>query len=147
MRRALAMMVVLSLAGCGAADEPAPAPAAPAAEQAVTPPGPSNDFSRPINLLGTEPFWSLQIRPDRLTFSAPDQTDIVATNPGPVVSGDQAVWTGDAESGPVLATLISAVCQDGMSGLLYPFRALVEIEGRALQGCGAYADAMPREAP
>jgi uncharacterized membrane protein len=32
-----------------------------------------------------------------------------------------------------------------MSGFSYPFTAAVEVQGRTLTGCAAYADAMPRE--
>ena len=83
----------------------------------------------------------MKLRPDAVTFSAPDQADVTAPNPGPAVSGVQAVWS----AGPVKATVTAKVCQDGMSGFMYPFTAIVEVQGRTLTGCGAYADAMPRE--
>jgi uncharacterized membrane protein len=134
--------IALLVAACGQTDQaaspaaPTPAPAAPVA----------TDFNRPINLVGTEPFWAVQIRADGLTFSAPDHEDTTASNPGPTVRGNEAVWTGDALGQPLRATVTEAACQDGMSDLTYPFSAEVEFEGRVLQGCGGYADAMPREA-
>jgi len=132
------------LAACGQAEQQAAAPAAPA-PMAAPPAADTTDFTREINLLGNEPFWSVRIRQDTLTFSAPDRADLEAPNLGPTVTGAQAVWTTDAQGAPLKATLTAAVCQDGMSGLLYPFRAVVELEGMVLEGCAAYADAMPRE--
>ena len=144
MRPAAPMLIValFALAACGQsgdtqgelqppADAPAPAPS----------PTTATDFSRPINLLGNEPFWALKIRPEGLTFSAPDQADVTVPNPRPAISGVDAVWTTAA----LTATLKAEVCQDGMSGLNYPFKATVEIDGKTLTGCAAYADAMPRE--
>jgi putative lipoprotein len=150
MRRAILLSSALALvlsAACGRSEEATTAaPEAPAPTPLPAPqPSETIDFNRPLNLLGNEPFWSLQIRADGLKFSAPDHDDVEATNPGPEISGREAVWTGDAKGQPVKATLTAAVCQDGMSGLLYPFKAKVELEGRVLEGCAAYADAMPRE--
>lgn len=136
---------LLLLAACGQGEQQAAAPPAPAPVAAPAPPADATDFSREVNLLGTEPFWAVKIRKDTLTFSAPDRADLEAPNPGPTVTGAQAVWTADAQGAPLKATLTAAVCQDGMSGLYYPFRAVVEIEGMTLEGCAAYADAMPRE--
>lgn len=138
--------LLLLLAACGQAEQQAAAPPAPAAAPTVVPaPADATDFNREINLLGNEPFWAVKIRKDKLTFSAPDRADLEATNPGPTVTGAQAVWMADATGVPLKATLTAGVCQDGMSGLLYPFRAVVELEGMTLEGCGAYAEAMPRE--
>jgi uncharacterized membrane protein len=135
----VAASVIAVLTACG----PAPQDAPPPAPVVAAPPAPMDvtDFTRPLNLLGNEPFWSVRIRSDGLTYSAPDTADVAVPNAGPEVSGIQAVWA----SGPMKVTVEAEVCQDGMSGLNYPFAATVEIEGRTLTGCAAYADAMPRE--
>jgi uncharacterized membrane protein len=133
------------LAACGQQPEQQAAMPATAVPQTPLPPADAVDFTREVNLLGNEPFWALKVRNDRLTFSAPDRADLEAPNPGPVVTDGQAVWTADASGVSLKATLTAAVCQDGMSGLFYPFKAVVEVEGMMLEGCAAYADAMPRE--
>ena len=70
---------------------------------------------------------------------------MAARNEGPKVQGDEASWSGRGDDGaPVAVTVRAAVCQDGMSGVSYPFSATVHAAGRALTGCAAYADAMPR---
>jgi uncharacterized membrane protein len=140
-RRLVLLAGLALLAGCGRGQDPAQAPPPAAAPRPAPAPTDATDFARPLNLLGNEPFWSVKLRPDALTFSAPDQADVTAPNPGPSVSGVQAVWT----AGQIKATVTAKVCQDGMSGFTYPFTAVVEVAGRTLTGCGAYADAMPRE--
>jgi uncharacterized membrane protein len=144
--RAAALMfgtALLLLVACNRSGDSNPAPEPPADAPAAPP---TVDFSRPLNLLGTEPFWSLKIRPEGLTFSAPDAKDVTAKNEGPKVETDQATWSAVGSDGAPLSVVLSAkVCQDGMSGLNYPFTATVNAGGRPLTGCAAYADAMPRE--
>jgi uncharacterized membrane protein len=141
----LLIAALVALAACGQSDDASHDALQPPADAPAPPPAPSpttaTDFSRPLNLLGNEPFWALKIRPDGLTFSAPDQADVAVANPRPAVSGTTAVWS----AGALTATLKAEVCQDGMSGLNYPFKAVVEMGGKTLTGCAAYADAMPRE--
>lgn len=130
------------LAACGRSGDAAQGELRPPADAPQPAPAPAAaDFSRPLNLLGNEPFWAVKIRPEGLTFSAPDHADVIVANPNPAVSGLEAAWTTAA----LKATLRAEVCQDGMSGLNYPFAATVEIDGRTLTGCAAYADQMPRE--
>lgn len=137
--------VTLIVAACGRTDGSETAPVAPAQAPAAVPPASVTDFARPINALGNEPFWALKIRPEGLTFSAPDREDLEAPNAGPTIAGVQADWIADAKGQPIKATLRAQVCQDGMSGFSYPFTATVEVDGKTLTGCAAYADAMPRE--
>lgn len=146
MRAAAPLLIaaLFVLAACGQSNDAAQGELQPPADAPpVLPPSPTTatDFSRPLNLLGNEPFWAVKIRPEGLTFSAPDQADVTVPNPRPAVSGLQGVWTAAG----LTARLKAQVCQDGMSGLNYPFIATVETGGRTLTGCAAYADAMPRE--
>lgn len=134
--------ILALLAACSRSGDSNPAPEPPA----DAPAAPTADFSRPLNALGTEPFWSLKIRPEGLTFSAPEAKAVTAKNDGPKVEADQAAWSAAGSDGaPLSVVLKAAVCQDGMSGLSYPFTATVNAGGRALTGCAAYADAMPKE--
>ena len=136
-----ALAALLLLAACGQSQDTTPSQPPPPADA----PAATVDFSRPLNALGNEPFWALKIRPEGLVFSAPDAKDILARNDGPKVEADRASWSGLGDDGATLAVVLKAgACQDGMSGLNYPFTATVQAGGRALTGCAAYADAMPR---
>ncbi|HTI67552.1 MAG TPA: hypothetical protein VL460_08435 [Caulobacteraceae bacterium] len=131
----------LALAACGKSQDSTPAAPPPPADA----PAAGVDFSRPLNALGAEPFWALKIRPEGLVFSAAAAKDVLARNDGPKVEADEATWTARGGDGaPLTAVLKASVCQDPTSGLNYPFTATVNAGGRALTGCAAYADAMPR---
>ena len=66
----------------------------PKASLPATPPKAGADYHSDLNLTGTEPFWGVQIRKDRITLSRPDHPDITAPNPGVSVSGETASWSG-----------------------------------------------------
>lgn len=127
----------LALTACRPeADEP-PAPAEPAAapEPAATP-APAG-FSGDMNVIGTEPFWAVDIRAQALKLQRPDHETIEVANPGPVQEGGSFVW----RSGPLTVTLTEATCSDGMSDRVYPYAAAVEVDGEGLSGCAAPAGA------
>jgi uncharacterized membrane protein len=136
--KALALILPLALlAACGRSEDATQAqPEPPADAPVATTPAPTTDFARPINALGTEPFWSLKIRADGLSFSEPGQADRNEKNPGATIEGDKASWAGER----IQATLQAGVCQDGMSDRTYPFTAAVNYGGKTLKGCAAYAD-------
>ncbi len=114
----------------------APAPGgAPSAEPAVLN---GVDLSEPLHVLGTEPFWSVRIRADRLEYEGVDRPLRRAANPGPQVQGTTAVWATATDDGQALVvTLAATPCSDGMSDRIYPFTARVEIGAESLNGCAA----------
>jgi uncharacterized membrane protein len=128
--------------------EPAPATPAPKATPAmppkpdlpVTPPKAAEDFKGDLNLTGTEPFWGVQIRKDRITLSRPDHPDISAPNPGPSVSGETASW----DAGEMTVTLKAGRCSDGMSDRVYPYSATVSVGKETLKGCAYNPARTPR---
>jgi uncharacterized membrane protein len=131
--------------------EPDPAPAAkPPAEKApamppkaslpATPPKAEADYRSDLNLTGTEPFWGVQIRKDRITLTRPDHPDISTRNPGVEISGETASWN----AGEMTITLKPARCSDGMSDREYPYGAQVKVGNEVLKGCGYNAKGLPR---
>lgn len=116
-------------------------PQAPAAPE--TPPAPAPvlagvDLGQPVRALGTEPFWSLEIAPDGLTFTGVDRPEARTANPGPVVQGAAAEWTARAADGAEWrVTLTGADCSDGMSDRTYPLTARLKIGDETLTGCAA----------
>jgi uncharacterized membrane protein len=133
LRSAAALCLILGLAACG--ESPmgqAEGPAAPPADApASAPVGP--DFSGDFDLVGTEPFWGVRVRPDGLVVSRPDRPDQRFANGGPVVAGEVATWTAQA----LRIDLRPEACSDGMSDRVYGYAARVEIDGVAFRGCGA----------
>ena len=129
----MSLLLAAPLAGCGEApmgqsDEAATAPAdAPASVPPVA------DFSGDFDLVGTEPFWSLKIRPGGMSLTRPDHGEVVAANPGAVTVKGAGQWTATGMS----VLLTPETCSDGMSDRTYDHMAQVTIDGALLKGCGA----------
>lgn len=138
----MAILSALVLSGCqpqgpdGAravppADAPAPRPVA---------------FTDPLDLTGTEPTWTLKVRPQGLTLSRPDLINVTAPNPAPALSGEQAAWTTGVGEAQLTVTVTRATCVDRLSGAVYPLTAKVTVGRTALTGCGARAGEAPTPA-
>ncbi|WP_122468506.1 hypothetical protein [Brevundimonas lutea] len=109
----------------------APAPTAPPVLNDVA-------LDQPLAVLGTEPFWSVRIRPDGIEYDGVDRPLRRGANPGPMVQGTTAVWATATEDGQTLVvTLAATPCSDGMSDRAYPLTAQVEVGAETLNGCAA----------
>lgn len=116
-------------------------PAAPAQPRTLA----GVDLDQPLRVLGTEPFWTVQITPTGLTYSGVDRPEQKAANPGPALQGTVAVWTTATEAQtPLVVTLMATDCSDGMSDRTYPLTAKVEIGGESLTGCAAAVAAIEK---
>lgn len=134
MLRIAALVAALALAGCS---EPAPEVEAPAPAPRPTTLG-GVDLSQPLRAIGTEPFWSVEITPETLAYSAVDSSGMRADNPGPTLQGTTAVYAAAGGDGTALVvTLIATECSDGMSDRTYPLTARVEVGPQTLNGCAA----------
>ena len=112
----------------------------PKADLPATPPKAEADYRADLNLTGTEPFWGVQIRQDRITLTRPDHPDISTRNPGVSIRGETATWN----AGEMTITLKPARCSDGMSDRQYPYAAEVKVGNEVLKGCGYNAKGLPR---
>lgn len=143
MRFALPLFAVSAVAVLAACSQPAakkaePAPAEPRALAGV-------DLDQPLRVLGTEPFWAVEITAAGLTYSGVDRPEQKAANPGPALLGTMAVWTTQTEAKtPLEVTLTATDCSDGMSDRTYPLTAKVEIGGESLTGCAAASAAIEK---
>ena len=128
------LVLGLTLAACSDPAPPEPE-APPAPVQAVLG---DVDLNQPLRALGTEPFWAVEITPQDLAYTAVDAAEVRASNPGPTVQGTTAVYAAAAPDGTALVvTLIATECSDGMSELVYPLTARVELGAQTLNGCAA----------
>jgi uncharacterized membrane protein len=151
MRRILAAAAV-ALAGGLAACQPqspdgkaAPPPAdAPAAKPAAAPaPPPAAEPGVSLDARGTEPFWAVKIRPREILLLRPDQPPLRMSNPGPRITGEQAIWAGRAGGEPLIIAIWLHDCSDGMSDRAYPFAAEVQIGEASLKGCALKVEGAP----
>ena len=113
---------------------PAPAPIAPVA--ASKPPA-ASPFDGAFDLVGTEPFWNMKVRPGGLTLSRPSHADLTAPNPGVTELGRSGLWTATAGQSRMTVTITRAACSDGMSERAYAYSAKVSLWGVVLSGCAS----------
>lgn len=132
---ALTLTLLTTMAACS--DKP-DTRTEPAPETATTPVVIGGvDLTQPVRVLGTEPFWAIDIAHRTLSLTRPGVADVTAPVASPVVTGTTAVYTGTTDSGQTLVlTLIATECSDGMSDRLYPLTAKVELGEETLNGCG-----------
>jgi uncharacterized membrane protein len=118
------MIAVLSLCACG----PKPAVQAPAPTGAEP----------PLHALGTEPFWSADLRDGQLSLTRPDHPAVVGPAKVIATGRDQAVWEARTADGRTLRLSMTAgECSDGMSDRRYPLKVEVELGAERLKGCGS----------
>ena len=116
---------------------PSSAPPPPLAETAPPPPPVAAEtFKGDINLAGTEPFWSAEIRAGRITLKRPDQGDMAMPNTGPVITGKSAIWNGGGDAGHMTVVVEKKACNNGMSDKTYPYTASVKVGETVMSGCG-----------
>ena len=97
--------------------------------------------------LGTEPFWALDIESTGLRFRTPDDTVGIRWPPlTPVVEGDTMRLAGETERASVEVRIWPAQCSDGMSDRVWPYEAVVRVEGTTYRGCAESRAGLPHPA-
>jgi len=147
---------VLAVAACspeapGGGEAVPPADAPPAAAQAPGEPQPTQatdpavPFRQDFTLLGTEPFWNLQVKGATMVLSQPDPIPTVtATNAVLAATSGKAVWTGQTGAAPMVVTMTAGACSDGMSDRAYPYSAEVQVGELVLKGCGISSEELAK---
>jgi len=130
----------LILSACSQGGE---APAEPAAPATPAPVLSGVDLSQPVRLLGTEPFWGIELTGSELVYSGVDRPEQRAPQPKALVQGTVATFQTRSASGTSFdVTLTATECSDGMSDRTYPLTAMVKVGEETLMGCGASAAAL-----
>jgi len=100
--------------------------------------GGGSPLDNDLTLLGTEPFWAMQISKEAktATFSRPSSSDMNAGYPVQTKGeGGAIVLTSQSPEGDIVMTLSKKKCLDGMSDREYPWEATVLFNGQTLKGC------------
>ncbi|ESQ74458.1 COG3650 family protein [Asticcacaulis sp. AC402] len=152
MRIALIALLALGLAACEpeiSGGEPAAAPEPPATPGGPTvPEAPKKviggvDLSQPVNLVGTEPFWSVKVDGATMTYSSPEASG----KPYPLETTKIVNSKAELAGGGLSVTLTAGTCSDGMSDRVYPLTAVVKLDGKTLNGCAISAAEMAQTKP
>ena len=95
----------------------------------VTVPPPPATLYRAV---GTEPFWSLLIDQQHLTFTQPEAAPVTQPTPRVIVA-----FAGEIYQTPrINVNIVHVRCSDGMSDRTYPDKVQVTVDGRQFNGCG-----------
>lgn len=85
--------------------------------------------------LGNEPFWSVRVAPDAITWEAPEgATTFPAAEPMTGPSGE-LTWTTAAGERRLALTLTRQPCRDSMSGAYFEMTARAVLDGTEVTGC------------
>ena len=136
----VASLAGLALVACSSEPD-GPAGPAPAPEPAPSLAG--VDLSRPVRLLGTEPFWGIDLTGSEIVYAGADRPEQRGPQPEPTLQGTGATLETPTTAGPPIAiTLTATECSDGMSDRTYPLTALVQVGEESLMGCAASTSAI-----
>ena len=64
-------------------------------------------------LIGTEPFWRLDVKGGELSLARPDAAAVLARDAGLAVSPTGAIWTGQSGDQGLVARVKAGACSDG----------------------------------
>jgi uncharacterized membrane protein len=130
---------LLALAACSS-ESPDTAPPVEPAEAAPALAG--VDLTKPVKLIGTEPFWNIELTGSQLVYSGLDRPEQRGPLEKPMMQGTVAGFETTTTAGTnIEVTLTATECSDGMSDRTYPLTALVKVGEETLMGCGASAAA------
>lgn len=88
---------------------------------------------------GNEPFWSVNVAPDGITWLTPDNMPDGLRFPPAVPVSDSAAhaWTTSAGGHALTLRLTLAPCQDTMSGEAFGWVSAVQLDSMSATGCGS----------
>lgn len=141
LQRRLAFIAIMALAACSPSD-------------GIDPEGAVYDGIAPdetISLLGTEPFWGVEINPrsdggQTARLSSPEDIEGSSFDAERFAGNNGLGFTGELDGKPVQIAITPGTCSDGMSDRSYPFTATVAVGDATLFGCG-YSDDAPFAGP
>ena len=95
-----------------------------------------------ITLLGTEPFWDIEIAGTSATYTTPENMEGSQFTVSRFAGNNGLGFTGQLEGEAMTIAVTPGACSDGMSDREYPFTATIDWGDKQLKGCG-YTDAQP----
>ncbi|MFM2354950.1 MAG: hypothetical protein RLZZ528_686 [Pseudomonadota bacterium] len=101
---------------------------------------PASAADLPLTARGNEPFWTLDIAAEGMTFSRMGDKGAESW-PLPAAATDGATTTYALPDGAVV-TVADRVCRDSMSGMPFPASVTIARNGETLAGCGGQPGAL-----
>lgn len=96
-----------------------------------------------LTLAGTEPFWSMAIEGDTLTYSAPDLPDGETIQVDRFAGNNGLGFTGELQGRALQIAVSPGLCSDGMSDQEFAYTVTAVWGEDTLYGCGEVGDVRP----
>ena len=97
-----------------------------------------------ISVLGTEPFWGINVEPDGegyvATYSSPENIDGTRFAVQRFAGNNGVSFSGEMEGEAMSLAITPGDCSDGMSDRSYPYTATVSLGDSTLFGCAYTSD-------
>lgn len=87
-------------------------------------------------MLGTEPFWGIDIEGSSANFDSPEEPEGIAFEVTRFAGNNGLGYSGELNGLPIQIAVTPGDCSDGMSDRSYPFTATVTWGDATLYGCG-----------
>lgn len=95
-----------------------------------------------ITLLGTEPFWSMEIKQGVMLYTTPENLEGEAATVARFAGNNGLGMTGELNGAAIAIAITPGRCSDAMSDRTYPYYATVTMGSEQFNGCG-YTDQQP----
>lgn len=83
---------------------------------------------------GNEPFWMVEVLPDRMRMIRPGFPDLVWPELAMETTGDGVVWRGSGGELPAVLTIGPGPGYDSMSGAFFHQKAIFDLDGQIFKG-------------
>jgi putative lipoprotein len=94
---------------------------------------------RTFKFTGNEPFWSLTVTPDSMTFNHFEREPFTYPHHGPIWQDSVWVLESALQESDFAVFVSEANCQDDMSGRQYDMTVSIRTEMQTYRGCGGWA--------
>ncbi len=89
---------------------------------------------------GNEPFWMVQIEPEKIVFKTPEEEitypAVAAQKVGKDFVFETSQINAEGEQMTLKVRIMPKPCEDSMAGDAYPYTVRVEHNGQIYEGCG-----------
>lgn len=93
-----------------------------------------------ITLVGTEPFWTLEIAAGSARYTTPENLDGSAFAVSRFAGNNGLGFSGELDGQDVVVAVTPGDCSDSMSERTYPYTATLAIGDATVFGCGYTSD-------
>jgi hypothetical protein len=84
---------------------------------------------------GVEPFWALDVLPDKLIYTTPEIQPGLSVPYKSSREGARTRYSGTLQGKPMILTIEPGTCNDGMSDIVYAYKASFTLGDRTERGC------------